>query len=972
MKRKLPFARINQTGLALFLFFLLLTGSNITTIAQTIYEPEGINMPGDWNGWQNPPTGNLALASSTQVSGGRVIKISTGITRWQTSFSVAATGGDLTGGSYGWLFTSGGGNPWSNKWSNVNVTMNTLQTYTKEGGPNNSITIVNGKWYTMNWEDKGYQNTRAIFMETSAQPVSLTSLSVPGSVPANTAVGITLNTSASPAAEEIFYLRYTTNNWVNSAVVTFSMTGSSGTATIPAQGPGAVVNYYAFSSTVGSVSADYDLYTIKSSPAYSYTVSGLSTQAEILGFTLPQQTGSAVINSGAATVSIEVAYGTDVTALVPTISVSPLATINPASGVARDFTNPVTYTVTSESTSQKVWTVTVTSAAPPSIGWANLQWPANGTIDPNQDFFVYSQVYANGVTAGAGQGAGMQAWIGYSTDNTNPDTWTNWIVAPYFGEVGNNDEYQTNLGQVISAGGTYYYASRFKLGSGPYIYGGFQGGYWDGSGNVSGVLTVNFPAASTWAGSVDNNWANAANWSNGVPGATTNVTIPAGLTNYPTLTAAGVCNNFTIQSNATGTGSIIGNEFLTVSGTTTIERYITAYSSETASDGWHLISSPVISQSISGDWTPTSSGYDFFALDESRTYEYWLNQKNHPEMAFFTPGKGFLTAYAVSGVKTFSDQMTYGFVTVSGLTNTPTSAYPGWHLVGNPFASAINAGSLVRTNIDPVVQVWSSVDASYKTSTEVGNIVPSMNGFMVHSTGNGELTIPVSSRVHSSANWYKSGEEMIVLKANDITGHTSQSSLVRFNSLATEAFDADFDSYFLAGFAPMFYSKSGSESFALNTLPALTNETVIPFEFVKNNASDFSIELTQSLPGSIVFLTDKKTNAVINLTQNPVYNFTAVDGDDADRFLLTFGAVGIDNPESGRVNIYGYKNVVYINGAASGSEVTVTNLLGQVMLHASVNSGLNTIDGSNLNEGIYLVNVISGNSVVSKKVVLKK
>ncbi|MBK6347548.1 MAG: T9SS type A sorting domain-containing protein [Bacteroidales bacterium] len=727
---------------------------------------------------------------------------------------------------------------------------------------------------------------------------------------------------------------------------------------------------------VGSISADFDLYTIKSSSAYSYTVSGLSTQAEILGFTLPQQTGAAVINSGAATVGIEVAYGTDVTALTPTITVSALASIDPASGVARDFTNPVTYTVTSESTSQKVWTVTVTSAAPPSIGWANLQWPANGTIDPNQDFFVYSQVYANGVTAGAGQGAGMQAWIGYSSENTNPDTWTNWIVAPYFGEVGNNDEYQTNLGQAIGAGGTYYYASRFKLGSGPYIYGGFSGGFWDGSGNVSGVLTVNFPAASTWTGSADNNWANAANWSNGVPGAVTNVTIPAGLTNYPTLTAAGVCNDFTIQSNATGTGSIIGNEFLTVSGTTTIERYITAYTSETASDGWHLISSPVANQCIicgaTGDWIPIIPNYDFYAFDESRTYEYWLNQKNHPEMISFTPGKGYLVAYGQTSTKTFSDLMNNAMVTVSGLTNTPTSAFPGWHLVGNPFASAINAGSLVRTNIDPVVQVWSSVDASYKTSIEVGNVIPSMNGFMIHTTGNGELTIPVSSRVHSNANWYKSGEEMIVLKANDIAGHTSQSSLVRFNSLATEAFDADFDSYFLAGFAPMFYSKSGSENFALNTLPALTNETVIPFGFVRNNASDFSIELAQSVPGSIVFLTDKKTNAVINLTQNPVYNFTALDGDDADRFLLTFGAVGIDNPESGRVNIYGYRNVVYINGAASGSEVTVTNLLGQVMHHTSVNSGLNTIDGSNLNEGIYLVNVISGNSVVSKKVVLKK
>ncbi|MFH1121317.1 MAG: T9SS type A sorting domain-containing protein [Bacteroidota bacterium] len=970
MKIKLHSSRLMQSGFAFLLMFFLFTGSSANA---QIYEPEGLNMPGAWNGWENPPS-NLALASFTQVSGGRVTKISTGTTRWQTIFSVAASGGDITGGSYEWLFTSGStGNPWGNKWANVSVSMNTLQTYTFNSGANNQITVVDGKWYSMNWKDSGYTGTQAIFMETSAQPVNLTSLSVPSSVPANQAAEITLTTSASPAAEEIFYLRYTTNNWISSALLTFSMSGSEGTATIPAQGPGAVVDYYAFSSTVGSISADFDLYTIKSSSSYSYTVSGLSTQAEILGFTLSLQTGAAVINSGAATVGIEVAYGTDVTALSPTITVSALATIDPASGVTRDFTNPVTYTVTSESTSQKVWTVTVTIAAPPVIGWANLQWPPNGNIDPNQEFFVYSQVYADGVTAGAGQGAGMQAWIGYSTENTNPDSWMNWIVAPYFGEVGSNDEYQTNLGQELSAGGTYYYASRFKLGSGPYIYGGYNGGYWDGSNNVSGVLTVNFPATSTWTGATDSDWADADNWSNGVPGPGTDVTIPAGLTNYPTLTAAGVCNNFTIQSNATGTGSIIGNEFLTVGGTTAIERYISAYTSETTADGWHLISSPVINQAISGDWTPTSTGYDFFALDESKPYEYWLNQKNHPEMVSFGPGKGYLTAYAVTGVKTFSDLMTYAVVTVSGLTNTPGSAYPGWHLVGNPFASAINAAGLVRTNIDPVVQVWSSADASYKTSTEVGNIIPSMNGFMVHSTGNGELSIPVSSRVHSNTNWYKSGEEMILLKANDIAGHMSQSSLIRFNSVASEGFDTEFDSYFLAGFAPMFYSKSGDAGFALNTLPELTNETVIPFEFVKNSSSEFSIELVQSIPGSIVFLTDKKTNAVINLSQIPLYNFSSIEGDVADRFLLTFAAVGIDNPEAGKVNIYGYRDIVYINGASTGSEVTITNLLGQVMKNSSVNGGgLHTIDGSALTDGIYLVNVISGNSVVSKKVVLEK
>jgi hypothetical protein len=47
------------------------------------------------------------------------------------------------------------------------------------------------------------------------------------------------------------------------------------------------------------------------------------------------------------------------------ITVSPGATINPASGVARNFSSPVTYTVSSGYMSQ-TWIVTVTTASQPS------------------------------------------------------------------------------------------------------------------------------------------------------------------------------------------------------------------------------------------------------------------------------------------------------------------------------------------------------------------------------------------------------------------------------------------------------------------------------------------------------------------------------------------------------------------------------------------------------------------------------
>ncbi len=52
---------------------------------------------------------------------------------------------------------------------------------------------------------------------------------------------------------------------------------------------------------------------------------------------------------------------TDLTALVPTISISVNTTINPASGTSQDFTNPITYTVTAEDGSTVDYIVSVES-----------------------------------------------------------------------------------------------------------------------------------------------------------------------------------------------------------------------------------------------------------------------------------------------------------------------------------------------------------------------------------------------------------------------------------------------------------------------------------------------------------------------------------------------------------------------------------------------------------------------------------
>jgi hypothetical protein len=67
---------------------------------------------------------------------------------------------------------------------------------------------------------------------------------------------------------------------------------------------------------------------------------------------------------------VTVPWGTNVTALAPAIAVSEGAVISPASGTPRDFTGPVTYTVTAADGTVLTWTVTVTvTVAPPLDIW---------------------------------------------------------------------------------------------------------------------------------------------------------------------------------------------------------------------------------------------------------------------------------------------------------------------------------------------------------------------------------------------------------------------------------------------------------------------------------------------------------------------------------------------------------------------------------------------------------------------------
>jgi len=123
------------------------------------------------------------------------------------------------------------------------------------------------------------------------------------------------------------------------------------------------------SNTPGAYIITYNVSDSAGNPAIEVTrtvnvVVPISSAKAITAFSFAEGLGA--IDEDAKTIAVIVPYGTDVTNLVPTIVITGTS-VNPASGVAQDFTNPITYIVTAEDSSTQDYIVTVIVADNPDI-----------------------------------------------------------------------------------------------------------------------------------------------------------------------------------------------------------------------------------------------------------------------------------------------------------------------------------------------------------------------------------------------------------------------------------------------------------------------------------------------------------------------------------------------------------------------------------------------------------------------------
>ena len=132
--------------------------------------------------------------------------------------------------------------------------------------------------------------------------------------------------------------------------------------------PTIIISNYATIEPKSGVTQDftnpvYYTVTAMSGATAQYMVEAIVHDADneksILLFRFDALDEDGIIDEVARRISFVLPAETDVTQLVPTIEVSEGATVEPASGVAQDFTNPVTYTVTAQNGTTAAYTVMV-------------------------------------------------------------------------------------------------------------------------------------------------------------------------------------------------------------------------------------------------------------------------------------------------------------------------------------------------------------------------------------------------------------------------------------------------------------------------------------------------------------------------------------------------------------------------------------------------------------------------------------
>ena len=372
---------------------------------------------------------------------------------------------------------------------------------------------------------------------------------------------------------------------------------------------------------------------------------------------------------------------------------------------------------------------------------------------------------------------------------------------------------------------------------------------------------------------------------------------------------------------------------VTVNVTYSASKHIDKYTSDDTSDGWYLISSPMVeNQNPSSVTNMTANKYDLFRFNQNAEME-WQNYKEHnsdPTNPFnaLVNGQGYLYANSQDVELTFVGTPYSGNGVVS-LNYSEYNSDPriwGWNLVGNPFGTT--------ATIDK---------AFYRMNTEhteiiadEGTDIDPMEGIFIQATEEVESVtfIPsVSRRSEKNVN-------NLIINLERGNGTVIDRAIVSFDEGYTlEKFQIDENNTKL-------YIPQNGEDYAI----AFSNRTgELPLHFAAKEMGRYTITVEThgcaSLQG--IQLIDRFEDVIINLNENNKYTFIGSTSDNRDRFVIRF-----ENSEDSENSIFAYQsgNDIIVNG---DGELQVFDVMGRMVAKQQIN-GVQTMCTSSLRTGVYI------------------
>jgi hypothetical protein len=529
-------------------------------------------------------------------------------------------------------------------------------------------------------------------------------------------------------------------------------------------------------------------------------------------------------------------------------------------------------------------------------------------------------------------------------------------------------------------------------------------------------------AGYVWNGSADEDWDNPLNWTpNGVPTETDEVSIPdvskapfptiygsaaAGmLTIFPgaqlniapmaDLTTFGPFTNngtFVIESNGIvnpgqgESGSFIDMVGVFGGGVFEFQRDITGVTPFGSQVGWHLISSPL----PGGEFISDDLYYYYLNWFDNATqlYVHHAGSPTFPCTPALTLANNLMEGWSIK----YDDQ--YGTLCAGGVEDEvinmigtsfnsgiqATGFGANWDLLGNPYPNAIDPNFVtwpagLITNTAYMWDGWSSMNWVPVFSGGPDNIPPTQGFFVEGLPGGGTFqffgtTGPGGERIHDPFQWWwKGSSDLLALKAT-VEGLTnSDVTYIRFNEVSTAGLDKEWDANKMyAGIpeTPQIYTTTGGLELALNTQPAVE---LVPMAFICETSGTYTIEAIETGSFTNVVLEDLLTGIQTDLLAGS-YTFEHVAGADPDRFFVHFTPLGTPELSANSIDIWSNDHNIYVQAPEINGDIVVFNMMGQEVIRAEIEPGLNIIPVSDVNT-YYVVRVVSNDVTRTGKVYVK-